>query len=550
MSLSNSLKIIREKLIKSSELWQHQLLTSQELISFCKDRNIRVYDYKNIDALWALGFLRADLVYSERKIGLEGLEFVCEKQDQYLYLDNRKLKVRESGYGRSFSEINPISEITPYFHPFRFYVLYHFERIFSQKINFFQFFLNPEGIINISKSEIEHLVEFTSSDQICDLFDQWNSIAEISIVLEPYSFQSVYNSVRYSFVDTLESMEKKLNEYRSYINEIIKSDDRAILEEYRQKLCCNAENIDSNKSLHVLLRLTSWHKRNNIKGAIGGAMLLLTMAEIIRRPLEAALKINLPEEDQMGYGQWFEGARKILYGTDRVLDTPKNEIKDFLSEVGLDFGVKVRCYLEGETEFGAIKYALGDFGSIQLINLKGQVIERHSKGLAFRDSLKNDLQAKIFSFVILDADREDFVRVVKNAAKDDILSGGFFFSSPDIEFENFSSDNLIEVVCNLCAKQDVEIPDKATIRKATILAKTGKEFFRALRHIGINESITKGETWGANLMEYAIENQLDCKLIKAANLILHASTVKFQYARDRFRINPDTGESLKRDNEN
>ncbi len=128
-----------------------------------------------------------------------------------------------------------------------------------------------------------------------------------------------------------------------------------------------SEDIDSNKSLHVLLRLTSWHQRNKLKNAIGGSVLRLTMAEIIRRPLEAALKIELPEEDEMGYGQWFNGARKALYGTNRVLDAPKEEIKDFLVEAGLDFGVKVRCYLEGETEFGAINYALGSYCQIWCI---------------------------------------------------------------------------------------------------------------------------------------------------------------------------------------
>ena len=546
MSLNNNLNTIRAKLIESNELWQHELLTSQKFLKFCNDRNLKIYDYKKIDALWALGFLRADLVLSEQRINLEGFEFVCKKQDQYFYLDNRKLRAREKGYGGSFSEIELIPEASPYFHPFKYYALYHVKRIFSQKIDLFQFFINPQGIINLSKLEIEHQEEFTSSERICELFDQWNRIAEAAIILEPYSFGSIHNSVRYSFSDTLESMEEKLNEYRSYIHNVIESDDRQIFEEYRQKLCCSAEDLDSNKTLHVLLRLTSWHQRNKIKDAIGGSMLLLTMAETMRRPLEAALNIKLPEEDEMGYGQWFNGARKLLYGSDRVLDAPKHEIKDFLMEAGLDFGVKVRCYLEGETEFGAINYALGDIIPIQLINLKGQFIESKGKGLAFRDSLENDLKAKNFSFVILDADRDDFVRVVQKAAKDDVLSGGFFLSSPDIEFENFSLDDLVEVVCILCAKQNVEIPDKTRIRKAKEKEKTGEEFFKALKRIDLNKSVTKGEAWGAALMEYAIKNKIDCQIVKAANLILHASTIKFQYSRDRFCVHPDTGEPVER----
>lgn len=547
MSLNDKLNTIRAKLIESNELWQHELLTSQKFLKFCKDRNLKTHDYKIIDSLWALGFIRADLVLSDQNINLEGLKFVCKEQDQYFYLDNRKLKARENGYGGSFSKIEPIPGTTLYFHPYRYYVLYHIERVFSLKITPIQFLLNPEGFIKISDIEIIHLNRFSSGDQICDLFDQWNRISETSIILEPYSFESIHNSVRYNFSDTLESMEKKLDDYRIYINNVIKPDDRQILEEHRKKLCCSAGDLDSNKSLHVLLRLTSWHKRNKIKDAIGGSILFLTMAETIRRPLEAALNIKLPEEDEMGYGQWFDGARKALYGTERVLNAPKYEIKDFLMEAGLDFGVKVRCYLEGETEFGAINYALGTIGSIQLINLKGQFVERGGKGLAFRDSLENDLKAKIFSFVILDADRDDFVRVVQKAASDDVLSGGFFLSSPDIEFANFSLDDLADIVCKLSTKQNVEIPDKEIIRKATIVAKNGEEFFNALKRIGVNKSVTKGESWGAALMEHASENKLDCQIVKAAKLILHASTIKFQYSRDRFRVDPDTGEPVERD---
>lgn len=550
MSLNNSFNAIKAKLIKIHELWQHDLLTSQELLKFCNDRKVKIYDHKAIDSLWALGFLRADLIVSENKVDLEGLELVHVMQNQYFYLDNRRLQERSGGYGGSFSGIEPTQGVIPYFHPFRFYVLYHVERIFSQRITSTQFLSNPQGLIRLSELEIEYKTQFTSGGKICDLFDQWNRIAEASIILEPYSYERVYGLIKYSFPDTEETIKKKHIEYRSHIDKIINLDDRLIFEEYRQKLCCSAEDIDSNKSIHVLLRLTSWHRRNKIKDAIGGSLVLLSMAEIIRRPLEKALNIKLPEEDELGYGQWMAGGRQALYGTERVLDASKEEIKDFLVDAGLDFGIKVRCYLEGETEFGAIDYALGNIGSIQLIDLKGQFIEGRGKGLSFRASLENDLKAKIFSFVILDADREDFVRVVKSAAKDDILSGGFFLSSPDIEFDNFSLENLLEIVCKLCSKLKVDTLCRDKITEEAISAKTGNDFFKALKRVGIDKSVTKGKSWGAALMEYALENDIECQIVEAAKLIARASRVKFQYSRDRFSVNPETGKHVERNNKN
>ena len=65
-------------------------------------------------------------------------------------------------------------------------------------------------------------------------------------------------------------------------------------------LTTNAEMLDDNKVLHVLIRLTMWHDRQNVKSALGGCMLLLFFevflseeASTIVRRSDAILKVIL-----------------------------------------------------------------------------------------------------------------------------------------------------------------------------------------------------------------------------------------------------------------
>ena len=64
------------------------------------------------------------------------------------------------------------------------------------------------------------------------------------------------------------------------------------IEELRKELCINAELIDPNKVLHVLLRLMNARSRQKLEGKIGGAMLLLIMAEMLVDLLKRNLRKN------------------------------------------------------------------------------------------------------------------------------------------------------------------------------------------------------------------------------------------------------------------
>lgn len=547
----NNLKQIRQKLAETPELWQNNLLQPRKLWQLAKDKGINLPMSGGIENLWRTGLLRADLITSEKEIKSPVLTLVAlSKEDLFVYCDTRKIKLRKDGYGGVFSKGKALrKDVQLYFHPFRFYVLYHIYRVFQSMVSSTQYLLYPEGAKTVAKREREHLDQWTSSKIFAELFEKWNKTSEIAIVLDPSSHAQVYNEIRWAFPDSKESFQNKLEIYREEIYEKLGNENLEELEVVRRDLCSDAEMIDANKTLHVLLRLTSWHRKQNLKGDIGASLLLLSMAEIIRRASEKSFDKELPEEDELGFGQWFNGARKLLYGSERVLDAPKSVIRDFLLGIGIDYGTKVRCYVEGETEFGALQYAIGDIGGIELINLHGQVLENKRKGLSFKDALRNDLTSRVFSFVIIDGDREDFVRALKKAAEEDIICGRFFISKPDFEFSNFSQEELVQITLDRAESIGLDVPDEVSIKKEMLSVNNAKDFFAALSKIApaLTNFCNKSEKWGEELMKYALIHKKQCPMIEAAKLVLRAKDIKYNSMRDKYKINPQTGEMIERD---
>lgn len=289
-------------------------------------------------------------------------------------------------------------------------------------------------------------------------------------------------------------------------------------------------------------------------------MHFLAMAESIRRAAEAALATPLPEEDEIGPGQWFPGARKMLYGSDRVFDASPRELRDYLTLLGLDFGVKVRCYVEGATEYGALVHAVGDLGHVQIIDLSGSFAERRGKGLAFAESLESDKKAGIFSVILLDGDRGDNVRLVERAAKEERFAGSYFVAKPDFEVANFSAHELISLAVSLSRVSSLTSEPVADLTTRILGAgpsvTSNGELFSLLADHGVSD-VGKDERWGKTLMAHAIAHPTfgddDARagkrrpVLEAVEVILRIRRVGFLRSVARERVDPFTGRSISRD---
>lgn len=541
----------RRALSKGHELWQFNLLKPQGLLQFVRDRGINLFNEETVKGLWHAGLLRADVVVSPAKLKMPSLTLAAEEHGTMYYCDERRVAHRPGGYGGILSQAQKSDlDVELYFHPFRLYVLYHVERVFQSRTTPTQFLLNPDGLVRLAQSDIEDLTRWTSGEKCAELFERWNRIAELAIVLEPVTYSYVFQSVRWGSRDSRESIEEKRNAHRQRVKSLLLNAEETI-REYRQNLCINAETLDHNKLIHVLLRLVKASERLRLRSSLGAAIMLTSMAEVIRRAAEDATGTHLPEEDQLGFGQWMDGARKRIYGSERILDAPRKVRREFLTHIGLDAGVKVRVYVEGETELAALVSAVGSGAGAEFVNLRGQFIERRGRGLQFADSLKSDKDARIFSAVLLDGDNTDNVRAVKKAARDGDFFGRFFIATPDFELANFTSDELVDATLKLPGLEKDRLPARGEISVAANSARSGKEFIKAMRSVGL-EHIDKGADWGEVLMSFALDNQVfpsghrlagkTRPIVDAAMFIDRARDVQYAISHDAYVVDPETGE--------
>ena len=549
---------LRANLSLRSE-WDSELVSPQKLGQIASDLGIGHFSKDDILGLWRIGLLRADCVESEAPPqinGLRSLKFVSQ------HLDLRAIVTKQKGYGSSMSKKSkvrtsaddPLPNLS--FHPTRVYVLHHVVRTLASKTNPCQYFIYRPGLAKVARFGLKELDRWTSSPAFSDRFDYWNQLAEVAAACAV---------VLWLPPDGHEARARSFNWLPSYVDMVrdyLKRSGLIMIRQWREDIAWAAHTSDENRTVHTLLRLMRQSERERIKGSLGAAMKFLDMAESIRRASERLLNIELAEEDEIGPGQWMEGARKMLYGHERVFDAPRKDLRDFLGILGLDFGVKVRCYVEGETELGAFRYAIGADGLCSVVNLKGNVVQRGGKGMAFTDSLAEDARDRVISVIVVDSDREDVVRALKKAASEKHMHGRFYLSSPDFELANFNIEELLRVAIATaleCNFDDGEV-SKRLVKELPIVykAKSAKEFMRLLPS-EIKDGVAKGETWGEALMKYAIAYPTfpagdsrageEREIVDTARVLIRAQDVGYLRSVEMEELDPETGKMVKRRDE-
>lgn len=552
----SSLDQVRVEVVLHFEAWRRRLLSPDGLAKLAKDLGLGWFSASEISGLWKLGLLRADLVLSDVPIECSGLKYSdgIGEADKFAYSDFRQIEHRAAGYGSALQgqESAPL-EATLAFHPFRVYVLHHIERTLKICTSNMQFLTYEPGISTVTQSLQESNQHWTSTFEFGDRFDYWNKVAETASVVEPITYDVVFRDLEPMRVGT----QLNRNEFEIALSEMLLNTGKSVLRQMRSDLAFAAESLDENRSVHVLLRLMNWRERERLKGKLGGSMHFLAMAETIRRSAEQVFAEEWPEEDEIGPGQWFPGARKMLYGSERVFDAPRHHLRDYLTQLGLDFAIKVRCYVEGDTEYGALAHAAGSFGHIQLVNLSGNVAEKRGKGLAFVESIEADMNSGIFSVVILDGDREEYLRILRKTAEESRFHGRFFICNPDIECGNFSARELIEIAIQECQKDEPGKVGMTSTKEAMLALASTVQNNNDLITLTKNHGITnfrKSEFWGKALMEFAIANPLfpsdDVRagqqrpIVEAAELLIRMQDIGFFRSKAVERIDSHSGKTV------
>lgn len=529
--------------------------------SFTGEHGIKSFSAKHIKSLWQTGLLKADFVLTQDELQIEGLSLLgCDQRGKFWYSDDRTSKF-SNGLSDLLKELDELPhDVNPYFHPFRYAVFMYLSGVLRPKISPIQEILYSAGSIQMLERWQRWFSEYTSSQEFLDNIKYHEEVVKLCVATEPCTYQLLFSTVRRSVLVSEETQQAQINDYCERLTNHYKQLSLEPVVEASKKLCIAAEILDPNKAVHGILRLTRGEKRiRQIKGKLGGAILLLTMAEMLRRFSEQTFNVKLPEEDELGFGYYPEGVKENIYDANRLYDGNRRSANLFLREWGLDYGVRLRWYVEGDTELGALEWMFSNNHSIELINLRGQVAERGGKGLTFRENLLNDLRAQIFSLVTIDSDVSDNVRVVRKAAENDEICGGFFVSDPNFEEMNFALHELREIIGEIAIENGATVEQKAVFENATNQVKSFSDLLNSARRaLPILNQEGKGRKWGARLMRYAWSNRSipttsanETKtrpIVEAVLAGLRARSASYLHTRRDYKVDPITGKLVQRNN--
>ena len=424
----------------------------------------------------------------------------------------------------------------PQFHPFR---IYPFHKILHS--------LRNVGGLHGSKPELEKLL-------ITDRAKEWNEIADLAILLEPIYWPSIKESYSTGAMST-HDYKNRLEDYTCRALELVRTLDLDLWQKNHESLRVDASFLDPNTEVYVLLRVATWKPRENLRGAIAGALWIRHIAEVVRRGFEEARSVQWLEEDQAG-GWWPKGARKRAFGSERPLDDGRKSKPYLAYRFGLFTGSTVRWYVEGVTEYYAVNEILSDYHDfgIELVNLWGSISAgRGNAALRLEAMLSDDQNHRRFSIISFDCDVAENVKTIRRQAEQDQIVGLVNANDPDFEFANFTIDELVEVA----AKSDEAEGFVGDLVRNADWSNVGnaKAFEDRYRRVSARKrDKLKGKAWGQALASYAkaTTKRSDGKerpIFNAVRAALHSWKSSYDNHKEMIRIHPQTFEMVPRPDE-
>lgn len=433
------------------------------------------------------------------------------------------------------------------FHPFRIFTL--FKTLETCKLNVAQSStLRRASVLGVIEKVMATL---PSDEKIGEMARHWNKIIDLAILLEPVYWPVVTGKIRFCGHLRDEAFDAAMDKYRLKVLQLVGTLDPAYWRGIHRALRVDAHRVDSNDRLYLLLRLSDWDRRDDLKGHIGCALWFRHIAEVIRRAFEEVHSEQWPEEDEAA-GTWFQGARIMTYGSERPLDDVIKSQSYLAFEFGLFTGSVVRWYVEGETEYYAIRRIILDpaKSGIELVNLRGNI--KSGKGniaLKLRDCLNEDLALRRFSMISIDADVPENVKTVRLQVEQKRVVGFITANRPDFEFSNFAVEELAEVAARIDESNGF---CGDSVRKADWAGVcSGSAFEKKYREISAGTPAgLKGQVWGGALAAFALEHQKRSDNdnerpfwleIQAA---FRARVANYDFQKDHYGFNVDTFESV------
>lgn len=559
-----NLELFGTWMAKRRHIWQMSLLNARELARFCRDRELS-FDEKDILRLWQLGWLQADIIEANRKYTKNGL--IYRGMDYYnglhIYSDERRLRNRSKGWEGAAGKLKSLPQnVQPLFHPFRYYVLYHLNRVLSLHISEMQALLSVERYPQLLELSLEMFRRWSSSKQNISVLESWNDAVSLVVATEPCMFEDVFHvlTARISLIkadnpnipggESINILRNDIAEHWEDVKKCYENIGLERIKQLHQDLCVATQFLDNNRNVHTLLRLAGGKSILELQGHLGGAIQLRVMAEILRRATEKTFHQNLREEDEIGIGWVPIDLKENLFGSARLLDGDVVASHEFVRRLGLNYGLRVRWYVEGTTEWNILHNIFKDTTNVDVVNLRGEVAQ--SNGLTFRDNLRADIRLGIFSFVSIDGDVSRNYQAVRKAAVDDEIVGAFYVSNPDFEFANFEHFELEEIIWKMATENGANPIDREKLHGAVKNAKNTEELLKFAKRAlpEYLHKLSKGAVWGEQLMQYMKDHPLKQgkkrPIAESLERAIWSREQSYLLTKRDFKVDKDTGSLVKR----
>lgn len=390
----------------------------------------------------------------------------------------------------------------PLFHPFRMYPLHKTLEACT---------LTIAASISLRREELglgeQVMVSLPSIDQLREATREKDQAADLAILLEPIYWPRITKRSSLRIGTSQGDYKAWLDQYRQKALELVGTLDPHLWWKRHEGLRIDAAQMDGNNKLYLLLRLATWHQREQLKGCLSGALWVRHIAEVIRRAFEEVYAEQWPEEDQ-AFGVWPPGGRKRVFGSERPLDDELQSRPYLAWEYGLFTGSVVRWYVEGETEYYAIRHILPEPSKIgiELVNLRSRIAtERDNAALKLQEWLKEDKAFRRFSMISFDCDVPANVKAIRRQVELQNVVGLIAAHKPDFEFANFTIQELAEVAARIDEANDVS---GDTVRNADWTGVgSGRAFEARYKAVSARQPRgLKGQEWGIALATYADEH--------------------------------------------
>jgi hypothetical protein len=547
-------RVLARWMAKYWHIWQMDLLTPAELSSYASYRGLTFWS-SHVRELWEAGLLRADLVVVDGKFNRPGFSYVGHDSDgQRLYADERQMGPLPEGWSVEHPTSSGLGAAALLFHPFRYYVLFHLSQMLDPAIVPIMTLRPAERYQTLLGETLSEIKQPSNFLLVMEDLEKYQDVASLCVAAEPYAFTRVFGVLKTPLPITRETQSRVLTGYRHKVANLFTR--IGAIERTHLDLCRDVHIVEPNEDVHTLLTLGHGEERLKLRGRLGGAMLVRGMAEILRRTAEDVFDKDLPEEDEHLGRLGARCAKEKLFGSRRLLDGDWRAADEFARTFGLRYGHHLRWYVEGKTEYFALRHILEKLyaSDITVIDLLVRVAEKgHS---AFRQSLDADIDARIFSFVSIDGDVSENVKVVKKSARDDVLCGAFFISRPNFECANFSPEELEQLVWKLAKAEGATDEQYETFMSGIVgwdkvNCKLDDLFRRSEAALGLHGTPAKGEAWGKVLIEYAWENQTHPsgqtrEVITAIYSVFRARHTNYHLNRTKYRVDENSGRMVPR----